>query len=198
MNNKDKIILDLCGGTRAWSKDYEKAGYDVKIITLLKNDVRNYIPPNNVYGILAAPPCNHFSVMRCNTAKQKRDLFQAFEIVKHCLRIIWICQYDDKPLQFWALENPATGMLKRFLGYPPYTFHPYDFGDRQSKLTGLWGKFNFLIKNPKPLTKKEKEYQRKNHMHKFPFAKEYPGIDRAGRRAITPAGFARAFYEANK
>lgn len=26
MENKDKIILDLCGGTGAWSKPYKDAG----------------------------------------------------------------------------------------------------------------------------------------------------------------------------
>lgn len=34
MNNKDKIILDLCGGTGSWSKPYKDAGYDVRVITL--------------------------------------------------------------------------------------------------------------------------------------------------------------------
>ena len=56
MENKNKIILDLAGGTGAWSKPYEKAGYDVRLVTLPGQDVRTYIPPENVYGILAAPP----------------------------------------------------------------------------------------------------------------------------------------------
>jgi hypothetical protein len=34
LDNKDKIILDLCGGTGAWSKLYKDAGYDVRLITL--------------------------------------------------------------------------------------------------------------------------------------------------------------------
>lgn len=29
-DNKDKIILDLCGGTGAWSKPYKKADFEVK------------------------------------------------------------------------------------------------------------------------------------------------------------------------
>ena len=28
---QDKIILDLCGGTGAWSKPYKDAGYDVRL-----------------------------------------------------------------------------------------------------------------------------------------------------------------------
>ena len=42
--NKDKIILDLCGGTAAWSNPYKKAGYDVRVITLPEYDVREYEP----------------------------------------------------------------------------------------------------------------------------------------------------------
>jgi len=37
-----KIILDLCGGTGAWSKPYKEAGYDVRLITLPDYDILNY------------------------------------------------------------------------------------------------------------------------------------------------------------
>lgn len=55
MDNKDKIILDLCGGSGSWSRPYKEAGYDVRLITLPEYDVLTYEPPENVYGILAAP-----------------------------------------------------------------------------------------------------------------------------------------------
>ena len=51
----EKIILDLCGGTGAWSKPYREAGYDVRLITL-PEDVRVYIPPKNKGG---NPNFNH-------------------------------------------------------------------------------------------------------------------------------------------
>lgn len=50
-----------------------EAGYDVRIITLPDYDVRTYIPPDNVYGILAAPPCTEFSVLNCKAEARKRD-----------------------------------------------------------------------------------------------------------------------------
>lgn len=50
-----KIILDLCGGSGAWSEPYRKAGYDVRLVTLPENDVRFYEPPLGVHGVLAAP-----------------------------------------------------------------------------------------------------------------------------------------------
>ncbi len=71
ITNGDKIILDLCGGTGAWSKPYKDAGYDVRLITLPEYDVRTYIPPDNVYGILAAPPCTHLAVSGARWWKRK-------------------------------------------------------------------------------------------------------------------------------
>jgi hypothetical protein len=37
--NSQKIILDLCGGTGAWSRPYKEAGYDVRVCTLPDVDV---------------------------------------------------------------------------------------------------------------------------------------------------------------
>ena len=42
----DKIILDLCGGTGAWSDPYREAGYDVRLVTLPDNDIMDYTPAN--------------------------------------------------------------------------------------------------------------------------------------------------------
>src|SRR3990167_11157042 len=74
MGNQRKIILSLCGGTGAWEEPYRQYPdeYDVRLITLPDNDVRTYIPPDNVYGILAAPPCTMFSLARTR-AKKPRD-----------------------------------------------------------------------------------------------------------------------------
>ena len=67
-----KVILDLCGGTGSWSKPYKDAGYDVRNITLPEFDVRTYMPPKNIYGILAAPPCTEFSVLNCKNKTRRR------------------------------------------------------------------------------------------------------------------------------
>jgi hypothetical protein len=137
MNNSDKIILDLCGGTGAWSKPYRNNGYDVRLITLPEHDVRTYKPPENVYGILAAPPCQMFSFCR-TSPKKPRDLHEGMEIVIACLKIIWEYQYDvaglsiackKTKLKFWALENPYFGLLKNFIGKPFFIFDPWEFGD---------------------------------------------------------------------
>ena len=99
------------------------------------------------------------------------------------------------------MENPA-GHLQRFMGKPPFKFHPYDFGDHHSKQTFIWGNFNYPKKRPVRLTADEilrsknntrvlpaipEDYKRDGHMKPVQI-----------RRSITPAGFAQAFYEANK
>lgn len=210
----EKIILDLCGGTGAWSKPYSDNGYDVRLVTLPDNDVRTYNPPENVYGILAAPPCTHFSIARNDkTAKEPRDLRRGMELVRACLRIIWECRYEpirkkDNQLTFWALENPK-GYLIDFLGKPIYEFNPYDFGDPYTKKTCLWGNFNFPKKNPIEPEKhgnseqtfvKEVEhfYHMKKHQIPEGYQKKTGYTKRKIVRSITPEGFAEAFYEANK
>lgn len=209
-----RIILDLCGGTGSWSKPYKDAGYDVRNITTPDYDVMDYEPPKNVYGILVAPPCTQFSFAK--TTGEPRDLREGMKLVKACLDIIWECQYElvspytkKTSLQFWAIENP-NGLLKRFIGKPIYEFNPYDFGDEYQKHTYLWGWFNKPKKHPVKLTKIQKELHKTNSQPlakymKFDRLKTkeihpewYGELTRQERRAITPSGFARAFFEANK
>ena len=200
---QEKIILDLCGGTGSWSAPYREAGYDVRLVTLPDNDVRSFSPPPNVYGILAAPPCTMFSFARTK-AKNPRNLKEGMECVRACLDIIWKCnevvQNTGKktlPLKFWALENPARGFLKDFLGRPVFVFNPYDFGDNYKKETAIWGNFNQPFPNDEPL--------RSRNLPKFDKLKtreihpeRYGELNRTERRSITPAGFAKAFFEANQ
>ena len=181
MASSEKIILDLCGGTGAWSKPYHEAGYDVRIVTLPNHDVRLYYPPNNVHGILAAPPCTHLAASGARWWKEKGTvaLIEALSIVDACLRIILISRPN-----FWVLENPV-GRLVHYLGPPKMYFHPCDFGDPWTKKTCLWGNFNIPAKTPvAPMDK--------SPIHYMP-----PSPDRSKLRSITPPGFAMAFFLAN-
>ena len=180
------IILDLCGGTGAWSRPYKDAGYDVRIITLPDHNVLTYKPPDEpVHGILAAPPCTQFSLAR-TTAKKPRDLRLGMQVVSACLRIIWECRYRHK-LAFWCLENPR-GYLRHFLGVPSLTFHPYEFGDEYSKATDLWGFFKHPKKTPIALSPEVKARCAINN-RRLP---KIPGLSQSDRRAITPPGFEAA------
>jgi hypothetical protein len=182
-----KIILDLCGGTGSWSKPYKEAGYEVKLVTLPENDVREFLPPENVHGILCAPPCTHFSVSGAQYWKQKdadgRTL-KDLEILTHCLRII----ARARPA-FYAIENPV-GRMKYFLGKPDFVFDPCDFGDPYTKKTCLWGNFNHPAKNwVEPL----RVCSQGSWLQKLGGKSEKTKT----LRSITPQGFARAFFEVN-
>ena len=52
------VFLIYARGTGSRSRPYQEAGYDVRNITLPEYDVREYHPPENVHGVLAAPPCD--------------------------------------------------------------------------------------------------------------------------------------------
>ena len=214
--NSEKVILDLCGGSGAWSNPYKERGFRVLNITLPQYDIRKYYTTKdsisfdgqewilfkNIYGILAAPPCTHFSRAR-TVASTPRDLPSSMGLVQACLNIIWECQYrfeselqQKPPLKFWCLENPY-GMLNWFLGHPVFKFHPFEFGDGYTKLTCLWGNFN----KPKKLIKFSRTYQRSfEHLMMGDLKKIHSMSDltcRADIRSVTPPGFAEAFYQAN-
>lgn len=216
---RNRVILDLCSGTGAWSEPYKKEGYRVIRVTLPECDVRDYVPPSfGAWGVLAAPPCTEFAVSGARWWKVKERerphlLQEAVEIVEACKRII-----DTVQPQWWALENPV-GRLKDWLGPYAWTFEPWQYGDPWLKRTCIWG----TARRPenqngvrKPVGKKGRwEVSLTNHLSPTPTAQQIadlvrtgmipadwvhrlgPSPDRATLRSITPPGFARAFCEAN-
>lgn len=206
MENKNKIILDLCGGSGSWSKPYKDAGYDVRLITIPEYDVtmvsltpenitflqthnsneRMVIPLKDVYGVLVAPPCTEFSLAKTTAP---REFEKGMVTVKACIEIIWHIQTHSK-LQFWALENP-TCLLRRFLGNPNYSFRQWWFGNDRNKPTDLWGRFN----EPKRLHLVKPEYVVKSAHNRNA---DWYSNSSAAKRAVTPEGFAKAFMKANR
>lgn len=189
-----RLILDLCGGTGSWSRPYTDAGYDVKIIDIKNgDDVRLFEHSDKpIHGILAAPPCVEFSFAKHFHGKGNytHDFKEGLSIVDACIRIA----IAERGLRWWALENPRNYLL-RWLGEPIYEFDPWEFGDPYQKRTCLWGYFQHpqkaIYKKPDGLVKfsmlKSKEI----------FPEYYGKLTRQERRAITPPGFAQAFFEAN-
>jgi hypothetical protein len=103
-------------------------------------------------------------------------------VVDACLRFVALCNP-----KWWALENPQ-GYLSHWLGEPRLKFQPCDYGDPWTKRTWVWVDFNDeLTQNPikavGPLIHRKKGKR---------------GVAKSDREnAITPPGFARAFFEAN-
>jgi hypothetical protein len=211
-----RLILDLCAGTGAWSEPYRLAGYEVVRVTLPLQDVRTFQPPEReVWGVLAAPPCTHFSVSGARWWKEKdrRGLtWEGLGVVQACLRLIERVQPT-----WWALENPV-GRLRRYLGPPRYSFQPYEYGDPWLKRTCIWGTAARPRGTPvSPPTGGPGRWRVSltNHLSPTPTPAQLaklvktgmipadwvhrlgPSPERATLRAITPPGFAKAFFEAN-
>jgi len=202
-----KTILDLCGGTGAWSRPYAKAGYNVVIVDpkdvredtdanliqmdvftfLLIDDLVDLVP---VHGILAAPPCTHFAGSGAQYWKEKDADGRTNEhlvIVDACLTLIDIFEPE-----WWVMENPVGRLpkLRPELGKPVMYMQPYEYGDPWTKKTCLWGEFNELEKNPVEPIRYTKQGS---------WTQQLGGkSERTKRlRSITPAGFAQAFFNAN-
>lgn len=207
-----KIILDLCGGTGSWSAPYKEAGYEVYNITLPNFDIFEatihsdgvfflghnvddlFIKFEDIHGILAAPPCTHFSGSGAQFWKSKDQDGRTLEdlsIATACLMIIAKAQP-----KFWAIENPV-GRLKNWFGNPKMYFNPCDYGDAYTKKTCLWGSFNEPEKNPV----EPKYYTYANGTKRGSYFHVKLGGKSARTkelRSITPRGFAEAFYKANQ
>ena len=185
-----KTILSLFDYSGNWPKYYRESGYnvlqvdikhDIDILTLQPEDL-----PNEIHGILAAPPCTDFAGSGAQYWKQKDQdgrTDQSLKLVDKVLRMV-----DYYNPEFWALENPVGRLqkLRPELGEPWY-FQPYWFGDPYTKKTGLWGKFN------RDLPKSPVEPDPNSWIMKLGGKSERT----KELRSMTPLGFAFAFFLAN-
>jgi hypothetical protein len=203
-----KIILHLCADVGSDSKPWADAGWDVRLVG--KNiGVENFHPPAGVYGVIANPVCSEFS--RVNTTRPKDPHGAGMFLVNECLRIIDECEN----LNFWAVENPATGDLKKFLGPPQFTYEPWEFGSPWTKRTALWGKFIAPKKmftrfedvplNPTKLwTRKGRKpslvWLHKSAVRDIPEFAPFINLVKNDMdlRSLCSQNFARAFFEINK
>jgi hypothetical protein len=204
--NRNKIILHLCADIGSDSKPYRDAGYDVRCIGK-DIGVENYHPPENVYGIIANPVCTEFSIAR--GFHKKGDYEEGMKLVLECQRII----RKASGLKFWVIENPASGMLKSFIGNARMTYEPWHFGSPWTKKTALWGQFNIP----------EKKYAKWEDVPKIPELYVRPGRpkpsmaflhksakkhirefdcfeveDDMSFRSLCSQNFAKAFFEVNQ
>ncbi len=191
-DQKNKVILSLFDYSGNWPRYYKENGYDVysldikydiDILTITREDLHD-----GIYGILAAPPCTDFSGSGAQYWKIKDEdgrTAQSLALVDKVLEIIsW---YPE--LHFWALENPVGRLstLRPQLGKPWY-FQPHWYGDPYTKKTGLWGNFN------KDLPRNDVAPDPNSWIMKLGGKSEKT----KELRSMTPLGFAKAFYEANR
>lgn len=185
-----KTIISLFDYSGNWPSFYKQAGYDViqvdikHDINILELSVRDF--PDNVQGVLAAPPCTDFAgsgAQYWKTKDQDGRTDASLALIDKTLEIIsW-----TRPT-WWALENPVGRLqkLRPQLGAPWY-FQPCWFGDAYTKKTGLWGTFN------RDLPRCDVEPDPNSWIMKLGGKSEKT----KELRSMTPLGFAEAFYLAN-
>ncbi len=189
-----RTILSLCDFTGNWSRPYENAGYHVIRVDLQDGQdvrlLRHIAEP--IHGILAAPPCTHFSrAGACHwETKGETALIEGLAVVDACLRTVAI--YHPA---WWVLENPI-GRLKDYLGPPKWKFDPYMFGDPYTKRTWLWGHFTPPLPLFAPQARCQVEPIMVGTVGNRDRTSRMSGQD-AVKRSATPPGFARAFFEVN-
>jgi hypothetical protein len=213
ITNKN-IILSIYDHSGIWSDPWKQAGYEVIRFDYQNDglDVRlleyNHSWNKRIYGILAAPPCTKFAGSGARWRKVEKGLpsINGFhtnkydEIIQDSLSLVDLVfrmRHLYNP-EFWTIENPI-GSLRRWIGKPLMSFNPNEYAgwledpdlcynESYTKRTLLWGHFS-------PPQKKSVDPVQGSKMHK-----NYGGKSEKTKnaRSITPMGFARAFYEANK
>lgn len=199
-----KTILQLCADTGSDTKPYRDAGYNV-ILVGKDIGVENYHPPKDTYGIIANPVCTEFSV--ATGFQKKGDHEKGLFLVRECQRIVSECDPA-----FWAIENPATGHLKDYLGPPTMTYEPWHYGSPWTKKTALWGKFNvperkysrwedvpkikeLYVRPGRP--KPSLAFMHKSAARLIPEFSEFVPDSDMEFRSLCSQKFAQAFFEAN-
>ena len=199
-------VLSLCDRTGIMVKPWAEAGFEcfcVDIqhppgetrrgnITFIGADLRlrDWFPPPRRYAIVFGfPPCTNLAASgaRWMAGKGLAGLTEGVELVEACRRI---CEWSAAP---WVIENPV-GTLSTYWRKPDFTFHPHQFGgwpggegDDYGKKTCLWVGGGFRSPRQRPIPVSRPQY-----IHTLP-----PSAERGDLRSVTPAGFARAVFEAN-
>ncbi len=193
------IVLSLCDRTGVMVQPWLEAGYVCAIVDeqhergvtqdgnlfRLGCDVRRFDASSyRPVIVFAFPPCTNLAVSGARWFEDKglEALHESLGLVIACKRI---CEASGAP---WMLENPV-GTLSSYWRKPDYTFQPWQYGDTYTKKTCLWTGNGFVMPKAWHATKPAGTT---SAIHLMP-----PSAERADLRSITPAGFARAVFEAN-
>lgn len=198
---RSKTVISLYDRTGRWSEPFVDAGFEVIPLDLEVDDVDisqidiEWIDDNiinqDIFAIIAAPPCTSFSVAgnkwdydEATKERRAKQLAENINLVEHASDMISYL----KP-EIWALENPIGTIVRHapHLGEPAIQFNPHNFGDPYTKLTQIWGSFN------KDLPTANVAPELGSMVHKL---RGDDPVEQA-MRSVTPSGFAYAFFMAN-
>lgn len=196
--NSNRIVLSFFDLTGEWSKPWVEAGYDVYQFDLQNmDDIMDWSVEymnelfgglDNVYAILAAPPCTDYT-SAINRDWWKKNLKGHTEASNELVQQVMRTVNYLKP-SVWALENPV-GRISTMTGLPSWRllFDPSNFGQPYTKKTAIYGRFdadNMPLANVDPVEGSK-------------MASKWGGSSQATKnaRAETPEGFAYSFFMAN-
>lgn len=129
------------------------------------------------------PPCTHLANSGARWFKDKGldKLIEGLSLVSQSIKI---AEHFCAP---YFIENPQ-GQLSTYWRKPDHKFDPCDYGDNYTKKTHLWTGNGFIMPE-----KNRVEPTEGSKMHLIA-----PCPERANLRSVTPRGFAKAVFEANK
>ena len=210
-----KVILHLCADIGSDSYPYA-CDDDYQVILIgerygVENVTRQSLLRDygtaTIHGIIANPVCTDLS--RARAGGKAKDIEKGLFLVRHCQRII-----EELQPKWWVIENPASGVLRDYLGTPDLVYQPYEYGSGWTKKTALWGNFRLPEKTHTWETcqkiaglyirksrdnKPSLAFQHKNHIK---FIKEFEPftsrvLNDADLRSLCSQSFAKAFKAVN-
>jgi hypothetical protein len=213
-----KPYIDAGYPVIVWDKKVEGDIFENwgSLVAQIENAIQaGYYP----YGLLAAPPCDDFAVSgarwfaakdsckeRCGYNDMADNSVDLHIMLADAVLLLmdYIKQLTGYRFSFWVMENPVgrlETLMPQMKQYRKMLFNPCDFGDPYTKKTILWGEFNSNLSKT-PVEPVFIEYKKKDGtITKFApqFAKTGGKSEKTKSiRSATPAGFARAFFEANQ
>lgn len=160
MQINERLIISLYDYTGNWPEPYIKAGYPVILWDkkvegdILSEEAWDGLMgySENIYGIIAAPPCTFFAGSGARWWPNISD--EALMEMIALVQIILVFKHQCPNLKFWVFENPVGRIEKLVPEIKPFrklTFNPCDYGDPYTKKTILWGEFNTGLKSNRVL-----------------------------------------------
>lgn len=203
-------VVSFCDLTGEAVKPWAVAGYDCYIVDLQHprgltrcksrglwtvgasvfelHPYHRWLPQGRIVLGFAWPECTHFafSGQRWRRENGPASTAEGFRLFAACWDLLRF--YERERGAAWMLENPKG--IPWSWCKPDHVFHPWHYGDNESKETGIWAGGGFLMPAPSVLVKPADCGES--------VWKMAPGPDRANKRSITPAGFAQGVFDANE
>jgi hypothetical protein len=202
-----RFVISLCDRTGKAVKPWLAAGFRCVLVDLQHprgvttdglltrigasvfelHPYHRWMPQGNCYLAFAWPECTHFTYSGARWRRENGPTATAegFRLFGACWDLLRY--YEREHGSRWMLENPKG--IPWSWCKPDHVFDPWQYGDLESKETGIWCGGGFQMPAPTVALKP--------HGVRQSVWMESPGPERANRRSVTPSGFARAVFGAN-